>query len=178
MKTYLTYGLAIALAGALLNLILYFAGYHSDYSKLSTAQWIGGGGGLAISIACIILGTKARRAEMPPSEDFGYGSAFAAGLMITLVAALIGIVTNYLYMHIINPGFNDLVIHAKVAEFEAKGLSATQLEQMEKDMRFFTSPLIQCVMVFIGGMIGGTIVSLITAAFLKRSANDQPPAVA
>jgi len=38
MKTYLTYGFAMAIAGALLSLVLYFLGYHSDPAKFATAQ--------------------------------------------------------------------------------------------------------------------------------------------
>ena len=40
------------------------------------------------------------------------------------------------------------------------------------------SPAIMSVMGFLGSMFWGTLISLITAAFLKRSPNDEPPMVA
>lgn len=175
MKTYLTYGFAMSIAGALLTLALFFLGFHSDPAKFSTAQWIGGLGGLAIGVVAIVLGTKARLAEVPATEAFGYGRALGAGVMITLFAALIGIVTNYVYMQIINPGMADMIVQAQIDKFEAKGMSGAQLEQAEKMTRAMTGPLISSCFGFIGGMVFGTLISLVTAAFLKREASGEPP---
>ncbi len=86
MKTYLTYGFYMALGSALVVFALYFLGYHSEPSKLGTAQVIQSVCGLAIGVTCTVLGVKARRAELPPTEDFGYGRALGAGVMITLFA--------------------------------------------------------------------------------------------
>src|ERR1019366_4642334 len=97
MKTHLTYGSAMAGAGFVLVLVLYILGFHSDAAKISPAQWIQGVLGFGIGIACIVLGTKARRANVPAEDDFGYGSALGAGVMITLFAALLGLVTNFVY---------------------------------------------------------------------------------
>ena len=112
MKTYLTYGFAMALGGALVSLAMFLLGLHDSPSKLDTAQWIQMGCGLAVGITCIVLGTKARRAEVPPHENFGYGSALACGVMITLFAALIGLVTNYLYTAVINPNFVEVLLQS------------------------------------------------------------------
>lgn len=179
MKTYLVYGFAMALASALLTLALYFLGFHSDPTKFGPAQAIAGVVGVLIAVICIVLGTKARRAELPATEDFGYGSALGAGVMITLFSALFGIATTYLYFQVINPGFNDLMMQVQVEKLEAKGMSGQQLEQAENIMRKMMSPMMQSVWAFIGSVFFGTIISLITAAFLKRRASDQqPPLVA
>ena len=89
MKTYLTYGFAMAFGGALVVLALYFLGMHDSADKFDTAQWIQTCLGLAIGIAGIVLGTQARRTGVPAGEPFGYGSALGAGVMITRVAALL-----------------------------------------------------------------------------------------
>ena len=178
MKTYLTYGFYMALGGALLLLALFFLGFHSDPAKLSTAQWVQGCGGLVISIACIVLGTKARRAEVPATEEFGYGSALGAGVMITLFAALFGMVTTYLYGTVINPNFTDVMMQAQAAAFEDKGVPADKIEQIQKASAMFMKPAVTAVFGFVFGMIFGTIISLITAAFLKRPASDELPAMA
>lgn len=177
MKTYLTYGFAMAAAGMLLALVQFFLGFHSSAEKLSAANWIGGLGGCGIGIACIILGTKARRAELPATEEFGYGRALGTGVMISLFAALFGLVTNYLYFNLINPGFTDIMVQARLDEFETKGMSGAALEQAEKMVRMMMRPGILAAFGFVGGVISGTIISLITAAFLKRAAPDEPPAV-
>lgn len=178
MKTYLTYGFFMALAGLLLVLALFFLGFHSDPAKLSSAQWIGSLGGLAIGIVTIVLGTKARREEIPPSEAFGYGRALGAGVMIGLVGSFLGIFTNYAYMQFINPGMADLIIQAQVDKLEAKGLSGAQLEQAEKMTRMMIGPVISSCFSFVGGVFFCTVISLITGAILKRPAKEEVPPVA
>ena len=177
MKTYVTYGFIMALAGALLNLVLFFLGFHSDVAKFSTAQWIGGLVGLAIGIVFTVIGTRARRAEVPATEPFGYGRAFGAALMITLFAALFGALFYFIYQQFINPGFQDVVVQAQTAKLEARGLSGAQLEQAEKMTRMFTGPLISSGLGFIMQMFFGTILSLIIAAFVKRPAPTSVSAV-
>jgi hypothetical protein len=126
-----------------------------------------------------VLGTKAKRATVPTTEDFGYGSALGAGVMISLFAALFGIVTTYLYAAVINPGMTDIAMQAQIAKWEAAGLSGTSIERAEAMMRKMMSPPIQACFGFVFGMIFSTIISLITAAFLKREAvTDVPPTAA
>ncbi|MBS0631237.1 MAG: DUF4199 domain-containing protein [Verrucomicrobia bacterium] len=177
MKTYLTYGFAMALAGALLTLALFFMGYHNDPAKLQTAQRIGMVVGIAIGFVGISLGTRARRAETPESEPFGYGRALGAGVMVALFSCLLGFVTNYVYMAFINPGFGDIILQAQAADLEAKGMSSAQIEQAEKVTRFFISPLISSAFSMIFGFIFSVIIALITSAFLKRSDSGKVPPV-
>ncbi len=173
MKTYLTYGAAMAGGGFVLVLILFIFGFHSDAAKVSTAQWIQMVLGLAIGVTCIVLGTKARRATVPPEEAFGYGSALGAGVMITLFGALIGLVTNFVYMHFINPGMTDLIMQAQIAKWEAAGMSSARIDQAEGMMRKMMNPAIQAAFGFFGGLFFGTLISLVTAAFLKRPGQDE-----
>lgn len=181
MKTYLTYGAAMAGGVFALVMILYIFGLHSDASKLGLAQGIQMVGGLGIGIACIVLGTKAKRETVPVTEEFGYGSALFAGFMISLFASLLGILTTFLYTQVINPGMNDIAMQAQIAKWEAAGMSSDTIEKAEGFMRKMMSPVMQAAMGFIFGLLFSTIISLITSAFLKREAVDlvdEPPAAA
>jgi hypothetical protein len=181
MKIYLIYGFAMAVAGAVLGVGLYLLGFHSDPSKLAMAQILGGVFGITIGVVCITLGTKARRAQIPATEEFGYGRALGAGVMIALWASLFGIVTTILYATVINPDFVDVIVQAQLEKFEAKGMTAAQIEGAERMVRKMTSPGIQACFNFAGGLFFGTLISLVTAAFLKRPAApvhyDAPPVV-
>lgn len=170
MNTYLTYGAAIALCNALVTFGLYFTGFHSEASKLQTANLISGVSSLIICVTCVVLGTRARRAEVPAAEEFGYGRALGTGVLIVLFASLFGAITTFVYAQVINPGLPDLIIQNQTAQLEAKGVPAAQIEQMQKVSRMFVSPGVQAIFALIFGMIFGTIISLITSAFLKRSA--------
>jgi hypothetical protein len=168
----------MALAGLLLTLLLYFTGFHSEAEKLGTAQTISTVGGLAIGITFITLGIKARRAEVPATEAFGYGRALGAGVMIGVFGSLFGIVTNFLYMHVINPGLTDLMVQAQIAKWETLGMSSERIEQAEKMMRTMMNPALQAVFGIVIGVLFCTIISLIVAAFLKREATEVQPPVA
>jgi hypothetical protein len=170
MKTYLTYGLAMAVAGAMLAIALYLLGFHSDPARFTAAQILGTVGGIIIGSICITLGTRARRAEVPLSEDFGYGRALGTGVMIALVASLAGIVTSFIYVKFINPGFVDMVLQVQIEKLEAKGMKPAQIEAAEKMMRTMAGPIMQAVSSFFGGMVMGTLISLVTAACLRRPA--------
>ncbi len=178
MKTPLIYGLYMALAGLLLNLALYFSGFHSEVEKLGTAQTISTIGNLILGVTLLVLGVKARRAEIPPTEDFGYGRALLAGVQISLFACIFGVITNFLYMGVINRGLKELMVQAQIAKWEAVGMSSDRMEKAESMMRTMMNPAIQAVFGIIFGMIVCTIISLIVAAFLKRPAQadlSQPP---
>ena len=160
----------MALALMFLNLVLYFLGYHSDVEKFATADMITKIGFWVVAIGFIVLGTIARRDETPKSENFGYGQALMTGFMISVFAGLFSIVTNYLYLEVINRGFIEIMIQALTAKAEAKGLGAAQIEQMEKGVRFMMKPVVSAIVVMIFMTVCGTLVSLITSIFIRRPA--------
>lgn len=172
MKTYLTYGFAIGIVSLLLTLALFFLGYHSDVEKVSAANIVSSVGGLAITLVGIILGTRVRRAEIPASEPFGYGRALGAGVLISLFAAIVGVAGYLLYMGFINPDLKELMVQAQTAKLEGQGMGGDQIAAAESVMRMMMHPAMQAVFGLIGGVLYGTIISLITAAFLKRPATD------
>jgi hypothetical protein len=182
MKTYVTFGFGSAIAGAILMLALYFLGFHSSPEKLGTAQMIQMIVGTLIAVVFIVLGTKARRAEVPVTEPFGYGQALGAGMMVSLFAVLFGVIFGFLYSHFINPGMVDIAAQAQIDKWEKAGMSSSQIDAAEKVMRKMMSPLAQAIFGFVIGMFFSLIISLITSAFLKRPAqaveSAEPPVTA
>lgn len=175
MKTCALYGIAIAVANALLILALFFLGFHSDPAKYQAAKYIGGLGGLAIGITLTILGIKARRSEIPGNEAFGYGRALGAGMQVGLVASLLSAVFNYAYFAFINAGFADIIVQDQLDKMQAKGIDGARVEKAEQFMRFMMSPGVYALQTFIGGLIFALIIALIIAAFLKRAGPAEPP---
>lgn len=176
MKTYLSYGLYLALALLLLNVALFAAGLHTDASKLQTAQIISTCASIIISVLFIYLGAKAREALVPADKPFGYGQALLAGWLVAIFAGLIGIVTTYVYMQLINPSYIELTVQNEIAKLEAKGLATETIEGAEKAIRFMMKPAILSITGFLSAIFFGLIVSLITAIFARRK--DQPPVIA
>lgn len=170
MKTSLTYGLGMAIAGTILAFVLYFLGFHSSAEKLATGQTIGMIGGLAIAIVGLTLAVKARRAETPATEPFGYGRALGVGTLTGLFSSLFGSISNVIYVTLINPGIQDLLVEGELAKLEARGMTADQTEAAEGMIRLMTGPAMQGVFGLIGGFFFSFIIALIVAAVLKRPA--------
>jgi hypothetical protein len=158
----------IAIASALLTLILFFLGYHSDPAKLEAANKIGMIGNILIAVIGIILGIRACRDERPLDRPFGYGSALGKGVLIGLISAAIGAVFGLIYTHLINQGFNDILMEHQMTVWEAQGMDATKIQQAQKFMHFMFNPAVQLAVGIIMGTLSSTLVSLIAAAFLRR----------
>jgi hypothetical protein len=170
MKTYALYGFIAALAGAFLTLAQYFLGWHSDIARLGMANWVGGLLSLATYIACITLGVRARRDEVPANEGFGYGRSLLGGLAVASISTGLGTVFAYCYNAFINPGFSDILLQDKMNKLEAGGMSGDQLEKTQGMMHMFFTPLAESIFYVIFGMIVGLVIALIVAAFVKRPA--------
>ena len=178
MKTTFKFGLGIGIAGAVLNLILFFAGFHDTPEKMQTSQWIGGILGLSISVGGVLLAMRARRAETPLDEDFGYGRALGTGTLTVLWSSLVGSVLQALYIGVINPNFQEIMVEGQIAKMEAQGVPSEQIDAAEKIMTMMGGPIPQALTVLIGGFIFGFIISLIVAIFVRREAVetfDSPP---
>lgn len=180
MKTTFFYGLVIAIGSTALNYILYFAGFHNSAEKLATGQTIGLVGGLAIAVVGLVLAAKARRAETPANEPFGYGRSFLACFVTGLWAAVFGTLSHVIYLTVVNPDFSAVALQAEIAKMEAKGIPSAQIEQAEGFIRMMMGPIPQAFFSLIFGIIMWTILGLIVAAFVRRPATETgvPPAVA
>jgi hypothetical protein len=177
LKTSLTYGFLIALSTFLLSLIMFITGMHSDPAHLGLAQLVGSLGGLAFGILFLVLGIRAQRSAVPAGEGFGYGRAFGAGFGIQVWASVFSVLTNYLYSSVINPHFKEVVAQAQAAKMQAQGMTSDQIEKAQSVMHFFMSPVAQAIATFFATLFFGTIVALIVAAFLKRTAERDPNAI-
>lgn len=175
MKIALIYGFGIALAGAVLTLAAYFLGYHSDPDRIGTGQTIASVLGLAITVIGLVMGIRARRAEVPPTENFGYGRALGTGVMISIFSGIFGAIFLFVYASFINPDYQDVVVDSQIAKMEQQGIPPSQIDQAEGIMRTMSSPAMQAVFAVIMGALIGLVLSLIIAAFLKRPATAEPP---
>ena len=158
----------MSMIGAVLNLILYFTGYQTE--KLATGQhvkWLM----LVISIAVIWLGTKAVREESP-GKYMSYGKGVATGFLISLYSGLMSAVYNFIHFKFVNTEFVDYQMQIVRAQWEAKGMSADQMEKADGVARMFMGPVAMAIITVIMSVFFGLILSLIIAAILKRPAPE------
>lgn len=175
MKTTFKYGAGIAVASFVMGLILFFLGFHNEPEKFTTGQIVGTVGAVLITVIGLTMALKARREEFTSEEGFGYGRALGTGVLTSLWSSLLGAILTVIYAVAINPDMQDVIIENQIAKMEEKGMSSSQIEQVEGAMSFMTSPAMIGVSNFIMGVFFGIIISLIIAAFVKRPAVDAMP---
>jgi len=174
MKPYLIYGTLIAGANAVVTLVLYLAGLHSDPAKLSTANLISLVTALAIGVSLMIVGVRTKRNLTPPTDDFTYGMALGVAVVVSLFATIFSVAFQFVYQSFINPGFADVAIQAQIAAMQAKGVPSENIEKAETFMRMMTKPAVQAITGLIFGIVINVIISLIIAAFMRRKAVVDP----
>lgn len=170
MKTALTYGIGIAVAGALLTLVTYFLGYHNELEKMmsGTAQILG-----MLNWVILIVGiTQAVRARRDTSDDgsMSYGQGVGTGALTGLFAGLFTGVFTSLYATAINPAFIETLRDQQRAVMAERGNSPAQIDQAAAVMEKFTSPAVITVAAVLFSIFFGLLVALVAAAFLKRAA--------
>jgi hypothetical protein len=176
MKTPALFGFISALVGFVLNLILFFAGLHSDPAKIGTAQAIGWIG-FVIFVVCQVLAVRGRRSEVPATQPFGYGSALWAGTVMAAVSSVLGSVFYYCYAKFINPGLTDVLYQAQDEKLQAKGLSGPALDRAEGAIHTMLQPGIASISFVFFVFILGFLTALVVAAFIRRPEGSVPPPI-
>jgi hypothetical protein len=168
MGTKFTYALILTIAGAVLNLLLYFTGYQTE--KLAVGQhlqWFG----FAIMIAVLFLGIKAVREESS-GKYLSYGKGVGTGVLISLFSGLMSAGYTFIHYKYVNTEFVDYNMQIVRAKWEAAGIGADQIEKMEGMTRMMMGPVSMAIMTPIMAVIFGLIISLIISIFLKRPAPE------
>lgn len=182
MKTALLYGLLIAIASAVMTLVLYFTGLHDSVDRMQTAQWIGGLGGLGILVTGLVLAMRDRRAARAGDPDWGYGSAFGAGVLTAFFAALFGAVSAYLYFGFINPSASEVILEMQMEKMTEAGAPPEQIDRMQPMLRKWMSPGLLAVTQTFSAILMGIVLSLILAIFHRRplpaAPAEAPPTLA
>jgi ABC-type sugar transport system permease subunit len=168
MGTKFTYALILTIAGAVLNLALYFTGFQTE--KLATGQyfqWLG----FVIMIVILFLGIKAVREESP-GKFLSYGKGVGSGVLISLYSGLMSAVYTFIHFKYVNTEFVDYNMELIRAKWAQAGMGADQMEKAEGMTRMFMGPVSMAIMSPIMSVFIGLIVSLIIAAILKRPAPE------
>ena len=172
MGTKFTYALAMTIAGAVLNLLLYFTGFQTE--KLATGQhiqWVG----FIIMFVLLWLGTKAVREESP-GKYLSYGKGVGTGVLISLYSGLMSAVYTFIHFKFVNTEFVDYNMQLVRAKWEEAGMGADQMEKAEGFARMFMGPVSMAIMTPIMVTFFGLIFALIISAFLKRPAPPEATA--
>lgn len=165
-----TYGLILGFIIVVYNLLLYLVGVMPvGIVKPMILFFISTG----ISFAGILIFSKKIRDEFYEGQ-INYKSALGVGVLIGFCAAIVGAAYTFLLNKVIDPSYSARLMEAQLEflanNYVGKGLSGDQidaiLEQAEKAKDVSITFKTYIVSVF-SSTLGFTIISLITAAFVR-----------
>ena len=101
-----------------------------------------------------------------------FGKAFLSGFLIVATASVITSVYSYVFFTFIDPAYLERIISQTLEQTQAKlvekGMSDDQMEPALAMTRKFMTPMIMSIFAIIYSLLFGAILSLITAAILKK----------
>lgn len=177
-KTILTYGLISgAICSALMDLATVFGNRIGfDHSMLLGYTII------VLSFLLVFFGIRSYRQEAGGTITFG--RAFGLGISITLITCVCYVVTWEIVYYFFMPDFMDKYGAYVMEKARAAGASAAALQAKAEEMRrakaMYANPLINAAMTFIEPFPVGLLITLISAAVLRKKPTAQAaePAVA
>ncbi|MEE9408532.1 MAG: DUF4199 domain-containing protein [Polaribacter sp.] len=157
-------GVILGVASILLSLVMYATGSHLD------PHWSSSVVSAALFIGIIILGTKKFKEANGGFMSWGQGVKIGVG--IAVLAGLIVVIYNYIFMNFIEPDFMSQVMEIQNQKFLDQGMTEEQIDAANEMGKSFQSPGVMAAMGIIGYAIGGFIVAAITSAIMKKTEEE------
>jgi uncharacterized protein DUF4199 len=172
-KTVLTFGLISGAISAVLMLVTVPFAHKIGYNKALLVGYTS----MVLSFLLVYFGIRSYRDNVGNGQ-ITFGKAFAVGICITLISCICYVVTWEIVYFNFMPNFMDEYNAQAIERLKASGASAAaveaQLEQMKKFKELYANPLFNAAMTFIEPFPVGLVITLLSAAILKKKPQLQP----
>ena len=170
MRKYIwTYGLisgAIIIGSIITGLLL-----SSDTSSMGASEWFGFLI-MFLALGSIFVGIKRYR-DQELGGVISFGKAFLLGLAISAVASLVYVVVWEIYLSVTDYSFIEVYTDSIIQARQEAGLEGAELEQVKEEMASmkekYARPYFRIPITFIEIFPVGLLISLISAALLRKS---------
>jgi len=162
-KIAINYGLLLALLSIVLQVISYVLDAHIDRPWWLTVLQ------LIISISVISYGIKSYK-----TLNAGYltlGQALKTGLAISLIAGIIAVVFNYIFINYIDPDFVQKTLDFSREQMIEQNPNMTE-QQIENAMTMtakFMTPIFMSAIAILATLFFGFIISLFAGLVMKKN---------
>jgi hypothetical protein len=174
-KTVLTFGL---ISGVMISVLM-------DGSLLisnrigSSHSLVLGYATMVASFLLIYFGIRSYR-DNTLAGQISFGRAFACGFLITLITTVCYVATwEVLYFNFM-PHFMDSYFAAQIHKIQSSGLdpatTAARVAAIERSQQLYENPFVNMAYTFIEPLPVGLLITLISAALLRRKAPAEPDA--
>lgn len=133
------------------------------------------------SFLLVFFGIRSYR-DRVAGGTISFGKAFKVGILITLVACAFYVGTWLVYFYAFAPDFFEVYTRYTLEKMEAQGASAAEIEATRAKMTGFAplyrNPFINAAVTFLEPFPVGLVVTLVSAAILRRKPPVAQPALA
>ncbi len=166
-KTVLIFGL---LSGAVSSLLMLLSVPLLDRIGFDNGAVLGYTG-MVMAFLLVFFGVRSYRDNVA-GGTMGFGRAVTVGLLITLVSCACYVVTWEIIYFKLWPGFGDKFTAYAVDKVKASGASQQKIDETARQMaefkKMYENPLINVAFTFVEPLPIGLVVTLISAAVLKK----------
>jgi len=172
-KTVLTFGL---ISGALSSLMMVATVPFADRIGFDKGAIVGYTA-IVLSFLLVFFGIRSYRDNVGNGQ-ITFGKAFAVGISITVISCIFYVVTwEILYFNFL-PDFMDKYSVYIVEKLKASGASAAavqvKVQELKKYKELYDNPFFNALMTFIEPFPIGLVITLISAAVLRKKPQSQP----
>jgi hypothetical protein len=173
-KTVLTFGL---IAGIIMSILMDVSVLLADKIGSGHNSLILGYTILVASFLLIYFGIRSYR-DNTLAGQISFGRAFACGILIALITTVCYVATwEVLYFNFM-PHFMDSYFAAQIHKVQSSGLdpatTAAQVAAIQHSQQLYQNPLVNMAYTFMEPFPVGLVITLISAAILRRKAPVQP----
>src|SRR5271165_436704 len=175
-KTILTFGL---ISGAIISVLMLATVPFADRLGIAHSYLIGYTT-MVLAFLLVYFGVRSYRDNYGDGR-ISFGKAFVIGISITLISSLCYVVTWEIVYFKFMPDFMDKYGAYAIQKLQASGASAAAIQAKVEEIKRYKvledNPLTNAAMTFIEPFPVGLIITLASAAILRRKtkANTQPP---
>ncbi|MCK7589962.1 DUF4199 domain-containing protein [Subsaxibacter sp. CAU 1640] len=164
-KFIINYGVILGIVSILISVVMYVTNLYIEKS------WIAGTLSFIAMVAILIYGINEFKKNN--AGFLSLGQAIKLGIGMALVAGIIGVVYNLIFVNFIEPDFMEQMMQMQFDKMVEDNPNMTQ-EQLEMSMemgRKFSSPWITSAISIVGSLFLGLIISLIGGLIMKKENN-------
>jgi hypothetical protein len=177
-KTVLTFGL---IAGVIISVLMDGSVLLANKIGSSHNSMLLGYTMMVASFLLVYFGIRSYR-DNNLAGEISFGRAFACGILITLITCVCYVATWEVIYFGFMPHFMDSYFAAQIHRVQVSGHDpariAARVAEIQQSQRDYQNPLINMAYTFIEPFPVGLIITLISAAILRRKAPQQPSAAA
>ena len=176
-KTVLTFGIiAGVIISVLMNASLLLANKIGSSHSMMLGYTI-----MVASFLLVYFGIRSYR-DNNLAGRISFGRAFACGFLITLITTVFYVVSWEIIFFNFMPHFMDGYFAAQIHKVQSAGLdpatTAARVAAIQHSQELYQNPFVNAAYTFIEPLPVGLIITLISAAVLRRKAPAEPSAAA